>query len=102
MSNLAARIAAHPKFAQHIHAQARAIIALREVERALMVYYAAKAPTRGWVDQLLGDEITWRCRRLGLDPDFLGDVLESAQDEIAVQTAEARAAFLINSSGPGA
>lgn len=67
-------------FAQQVHAQAHAIVALQGVRRALSGC--------GTVAEFLARidaDIVARCRVIGLDPDLIGDALEAAAEAAAVQ-----------------
>jgi len=67
-------------YAQQVHAEAHAIIALQSIYKDL-----DGCDHIGWVRQRIDAEITARCRRLGLDPDLLGDALEAATEDLALR-----------------
>lgn len=67
-------------FAQQVHAQAHAIVALQALHRALDGCDSIAA-VRARIDA----DIVARCRVIGLDPDLIGDALEAAAEDAAVQ-----------------
>lgn len=66
-------------FAQQVHAQAHAIVALQQANRDLDGCDTV-AQARARIDTA----IVARCRLIGLDPDLIGDALEAAAEEVAV------------------
>lgn len=71
-------------FAKHVHAEAHAVIALRQVRRALDA-----GADRAALYRLIEDETIKRCQRCGLEPDLIGDALEAAEDDMAIAALDA-------------
>lgn len=68
---------ARTHFAQQVHADAHAVVALRDMLR----FVDAGPRTREEVRRELQRRITERCQQMRLPPDSLHDELESAEDD---------------------
>ena len=79
MIDLPTPAAPRAQFAKHVHAEAHAVIALRQVRRALDNGFS-----RAQIYALIDAETLKRCRRCNLTPDLLGDALEAAEDDLAI------------------
>lgn len=73
--------ASRTHFAQQVHADAHAVVALRDMLR----FVNAAPRTREEVRAELQRRITERCQQMHLPPDSLHDELESAEDDGAAR-----------------
>lgn len=76
-------MSARMTFAKMVHAQAHAVLALRDVRRALDA-----GLSRTQLYRYVDDEVARRCQACNLEPDLIGDLLDAARDEALIAAEE--------------